>query len=596
MTSPPRRPSAVPTPAAANAAGNAGGEAREVEWQLTAPDLAVVRRWLDQHPVLDDLKIEPLPALQLQDTYLDTDDWRIFRAGFALRLRAKGGSVEATLKGLRSARGDVADRREITEPLAEGRAKALARATGPVGSRVRDVAGVKPLRTLFEVRTTRQRFMVRRGNPAVAVGEIALDEARFSRGNGHRRPMLLTRVELEAIGPDSVPLEPLANRLRAECELIPATENKYAVGLRSASLEPPREAWPGREAEQTAPPIMRPSTRAGDFAVAALWRLHREWQANEPVARLGEGPEPLHRLRVTARRMETVLSLFRARLPLGLRRSRPTLKRLLDALGAVRDADIRIEAVSSFRRNVPEGDRAGLDPLLQHLQLERAWVRSKMLRALDAKRTRDWLDALPDQLARTTLPTPSASSRDAPALTVVPDLIRERYRKLRKCARKLTRESAIGEFHKVRVRAKKLRYALEVVAPTYTKPAEKMLAALHKLQGGLGTQHDADVIARYLTQLASRPPASFTPVTLFLMGRMAEAQAREAARMSGKIEKPWRKVRGRRWKALRRRMDARRGDVLVSNNMDGGVSHGTRGNGMVLGSADRGSPPHPIGH
>ncbi|MHB8813723.1 MAG: CYTH and CHAD domain-containing protein [Steroidobacteraceae bacterium] len=595
MPPPPRRPSAAPTPAAANGGGNAGGEAREVEWQLTAPDLAVVRRWLDQHTVLDHLKIEPLPALQLHDTYLDTDDWRLFRAGFALRLRDKGVSAEATLKGLRSARGDVADRREITEALAEGRAKALARATGPVGARVRDVAGVKPLRTLFEVRTTRQRFMVRSRNPAADVGEIALDEARFSRGNGHRRPMLLTRVELEAIGRDSTPLEQLANRLRTECELTPATENKFAVGLRSASLEPPREAWPGREAE-SAPPVMKPSTRAGDFAVGALRRLHQEWQANEPVARLGEGPEPLHRLRVTARRMETVLSLFRARLPLGLRRSRPTLKHLLDALGAVRDADIRIEAVGSFRASVPEGDRAGLDPLLQHLQLERAWVRSKMLRTLDAKRTRAWLDGLPDHLARTTLPTQSASSRDDPALTVVPDLIRKRYRKLCKCARKLTRKSSIGEFHKVRVRAKKLRYALEVLAPTYAKPAEKMLAALHKLQSGLGTQHDADVIARYLTQLATRPPASFTPVTLFLMGRMAEAQARQAARMSVKIERPWRKVRGRRWNALRRRMGKRRGNAPASNNMDGGASPGTRGNGIVPGTADRWSPPQPIGH
>src|SRR6185312_6100411 len=147
--------------------------------------------------------------------------------------------AEATLKGLRSARNDVADRREITEPLSTSGEKALAHATGPVGTRVHDVTGVKPLRTLFEVRTSRQRFAVRGGNPVSDVGEIALDESRFSRGkgNGHRRPVLLTRVELEAVGPDAEPLEQLANRLRSECGLHPATENKFAVGLRSASLE-----------------------------------------------------------------------------------------------------------------------------------------------------------------------------------------------------------------------------------------------------------------------------------------------------------------------------------------------------------------------
>src|SRR6185437_4865660 len=280
-----RPPASTPVSGTGDAAE---GDVREVEWQLTAPDLGLVRQWLDRHTVLDDLRIEPLSAQQLHDTYLDTEDWRVLRAGFALRLREKNkGHVEATLKGLRSARDDVADRREITESLSDGKAKALARATGPVASRVRDVAGVKPLRTLFDLRTSRQRFAVRSRNPAAVVGEVALDETRFSRGNGHRRPMVLTRVELEATGPDPAPVERLAERLRAECGLLPATENKFAVGLRSASLEPPRGARPDDEA-QPPPAVMAPTTRASDFAATSLRRLLQEWQAHEPAARLGE--------------------------------------------------------------------------------------------------------------------------------------------------------------------------------------------------------------------------------------------------------------------------------------------------------------------
>jgi len=578
----PRQPVAVPAPAAANGGGHAGGEAREVEWQLTAPDLGVVRRWLDQHPRLERLSIEPLPAQQLHDRYLDTEDWRLFRAGFALRLREEAGRVEATLKGLFSARNDVADRREITERLSERGAKALAHATGPVGSRVRDVAGVMRLRPLFEVRTARQRFLVRNRDPDVDVGEIALDEARFTRGNGRRRPMLLTRVELEAIGHDSAPLERLANRMRTECGLSRASENKFAVGLRAASLEPPRAAAHGRDAEPPAA-VMDASTRAGEFAAAALRSLHREWQANEPPARLGEGPEPLHRLRITARRMETILSFFCACLPAGVRKSRETLKSLLDALGAVRDADIRLEAASSFRNSLPEADRRGLDPLLRHLQSERAQVRSRMLGALDAQRSREWLDTLPDQLARSTSATTlaSASSRNAAALSVVPDLIRTRYRKLRKFARRLTAESSMKEFHAVRVRAKKLRYALELVAPTYSKPANRMLAALNKLQSRLGTQHDSDTIARYLTQLATEAPPSFTAATLFLMGRMAEVHARQAARTGARIRGPWRKLRRRRWKALRLRMEELR-DGVAATRQPAATAHAPRADGKLI--------------
>jgi triphosphatase len=597
MPSRPRHSTPPPTPAPVNGAANGGGETREVEWQLTAPDLGVVRRWLDQHPRLDRLSIEPLPARQLHDTYLDTEDWRLFRAGFALRVREEAGRLEASLKELHSAREDVADRREITEPLSQSGVKALAYATGPVGGRVRDVAGLKRLRPLFEVRTSRQRFAVRNGNPNAGVGEIALDEARFSRGRGgrHRRPMLLTRVELEATGHDSTPLERLAKRLRAECGLSPAKENKFAVGLRSASLGPPRGAGPDQEREP-APAVMDASTRASDFAAAALRRLDQEWRANEPPARLGECPEPLHRLRVTARRMETILSLFRTYLPAGLRRSQQTLKGLLAALGLVRDADIRLEAVASFRGSLAEGDRAALDPLLQYLQSERARARSFMLRALDAKRTRDWLDTLPDQIARTPPATSFASSRNAAALIVVPDLIHERYRKLRKVARRLTAESSMTEFHEVRVRAKKLRYALEVVAPTYAKRANRMLAALHKLQSKLGTQHDADVIARYLTQLASHPPANFTPATLFMMGRMAEVQAREAVRMGKRVARPWRRVRGKHWKTLRSRMEKRRDAAPPSSSREGVVSYGVRGSGKLSNATGRWIPPNVVLH
>ncbi len=594
MPSHPRQPS-TPTTAPVNGAANAAGEAREVEWQLTAPDLGVVRRWIDQNPRLDRLSIGPLPAQQLHDTYLDTEDWRLFRAGFALRLRARAGHLEATLKGLHSARDDVADRREITERLSPGGVKALAQATGPVGSRVRDVAGVKPLRTLFEVRTSRQRFAVRDGSPNAAVGEIALDEARFSRGNGHRRPMLLTRVELEATGHDSAPLERLAKRIRAECGLSPATENKFAVGLRSASLVPPRGAGPDRDPEP-ATAVMHAWTRASDFAAAALRRLHQEWQANEPPARLGEGPEALHRLRVTARRMQTILGLFSAYLPPSVRNSRQTLKGLLDALGLVRDADIRLEAASSFRGSLPEGERGGLDPLLQYLRSERVRARSTMLRALDARRTRDWLDTLPDQLAKTPPATSYASSRNAAALAVVPDLIRNRYRKLRKSARRLTARSSMAEFHEVRVRAKKLRYALEVIAPTYAKPASRMLTALHKLQSRLGTQHDADVIAHYLTQLAGHPPANFAAATLFLMGRMAEQRGRTAVRLGRKVAGPWRRVRGKHWKALRSRMEKRQDDVPANSSRDDVVSYGARSNDRFGSASGRWRPAQVVLH
>jgi hypothetical protein len=166
----------------------------------------------------------------------------------------------------------------------------------------------------------------------------------------------------------------------------------------------------------------------------------------------------------------------------------------------------------------------------------------------------------------------------------VPGLIRKRYRKLRKCARRLTRRSSIKEFHQVRIRTKKLRYALEVVAPTYAKPTDAMLSALHKLQSKLGTQHDSDVVAQFLAHLAMHPPAGFTPATLFMMGRMAEMHMRQAASLSGKIAKPWRKVRGWRWKAMRARMKELRDHLPDTKGKDGRRTHRAIGNGKLAGA------------
>jgi CHAD domain-containing protein len=573
-------------PLPARSSGDAGEASRELEWQLAATDLGVVRHWIGRHPDFDGLRIEPLPAQQLHDVYLDTEDWRIFRAGFALRVRAKGGCFEATLKGLRSAREDVADRRELTEPLAEGRVSALARAAGPVASRVRDVVGIKTLRKLFEVRTSRERYAVRSREDESEVAELALDEAQFPRRKGHRTPMVLKRVELEALDRNCAALEGLAARLRTDCGLHDATESKFAAGLHSAALEPPPMAEPVREAEPLRA-ALRVSSRTSDFAAAALRRLLDEWQAQEPAARLGEDPEALHALRVTGRRMDSVLSLFCDHLPAALVKSRPKLKSLLDCMGAVRDADIRLEGLHAFGQSLTEEDRGALAPLLRYLEAEREEAQSRMLRALDAKPTRHWLERMPARLARPTRAAMSPFPRSAKALLVVPDLIRYRYRKLRKCARRLSSESSMSEYHTVRVRTKKLRYALEAIAPTYAQPANEMVAALLELQGRLGTQHDCEVIGEYLTRLAAHPPATISSRALFLMGRLTEMHARKSKRMGGKIEKSWRKLPGRRWKALRRRMEALRDEVPEALSAPEGIDQSAEGDIVIASAGDR---------
>ena len=53
---------------------------------------------------------------RLVDSYLDTDDWRMARAGFVLRTRRRGRHDEVTLKDTRPAEGNgLRHRLEVTE-------------------------------------------------------------------------------------------------------------------------------------------------------------------------------------------------------------------------------------------------------------------------------------------------------------------------------------------------------------------------------------------------------------------------------------------------------------------------------------------------
>jgi CHAD domain-containing protein len=140
------------------------------------------------------------------------------------------------------------------------------------------------------------------------------------------------------------------------------------------------------------------------------------------------------------------------------------------------------------------------------------------------------------------------------AVTAAPEMIRERYRKVRKGADRLTPESSMEAYHDVRSRVKKLRYALEAVADIYGKPADEMLRALRRWQERLGVQQDAAVASRRLKALAGSRPKAIPPDTLFLMGRFAEHYLSDAARARKQHAKAYRKVRGS-WKKLRMRFE-----------------------------------------
>jgi CHAD domain-containing protein len=481
---------------------------------------------------------------------LDTDDWRIHRAGFALRIRSESGKSEATLKSLHSTSTEVADRRELNEPLENSESESLRRSIGPVGARVHAVSGAHALLPLFEVRTSRQRFAIRREDEARQLGEIALDETVISRPHGEPRTSM-QRVEVEALTEAHEPLQSLVKTLRNNCALEAASDSKYSQGLKAVGLAP-------GPAPEFAPTTVDASMSIVEVALANLRRYLSAWYLHEPGARLGDNPQELHDLRVAGRRLDAILREFRSSLPASFQELRPTLKEVLGALGETRDLDVVLSELETFSRKLPESDRKSAEPLKQHLVSERGRARARMLSVLDSDSVQKVLQNLTSQLA-----APFAAAAPSPrelARNVAPELIRRRYRKVREGADLLTPDSSTETYHQVRGRVKRLRYALEAVAVIYGKPADEMLRALRRWQEKLGVQQDAAVASRRLKALANAPPKGVPPKTLFLMGRFAEHYANAATRARKLHAKAYRKVRGR-WKRLRVMLE----DMAVSD-------------------------------
>jgi triphosphatase len=520
-------------------------EGREVEWQLAASDLGIVRQWLAEHDSIDGFVLEPRSTLQIVDTYLDTEDWRIHRAGFALRVRSESGKSEATLKSLHSASAGLADRRELTEILEDSQSESIGKLTGWVGTRVHAVTGEHALRPLFVVRTTRQRHSIRKEDEAQPLGEIALDDTSIARPQGEPETSM-QRVEVEVLGEDQQPLESLVKTLRGDCALEVASDSKYSQGLRVVGLVP------------TAAPTFAPTEVSGsmpmrEVAQANLRRYLSLWHSHEYGARLGDDPEELHEMRVAARRLDGTLRQFKSVLPASFLRFRPIIKKVLRTLADVRDLDVALRELELFSNELPASERASAEPLKRHLVSERRRARVRMLSVLDSVSVQSSFQKLASLLAAA--PAAPQQSPAELALNAAPEMMRLRYRKLRKRAARLTSDSSSEAYHRVRGQVKKLRCTLEAVAVIYGKPADEMLRTLRRWQGSLGVQQDAAVASRRLAALAVAPPKDIAPETLFLMGRLAEHYASAAARALERHEKRYRKVRGR-WRRLRRRFEA----------------------------------------
>jgi CHAD domain-containing protein len=256
----------------------------------------------------------------------------------------------------------------------------------------------------------------------------------------------------------------------------------------------------------------------------------------DPLVRTSDDHEAVHQARVATRKLRSHLRTFGPLLdPEWTEPLRSELGWLAMGLGAVRDREVLLERLRERTKSLPESDLRSANSLLQILVVEIETLRKKLLTELESVRYVDLLERLVLAAhAPATLP-----EADEPALKVLPPLAAGPWRRLRSAVRQLPDPPTDPELHRIRILAKRARYAAEAVAPIVGGDAAAFGRAAAKLQTILGEHQDSVTAQAWLRGARISGRRAFVAGELIAMEHIAAEEARAK----------WPKV----WKALDRK-------------------------------------------
>jgi CHAD domain-containing protein/uncharacterized protein YjbK len=507
-------------------------DVREREIKLLAVSAEQLEA-LGRSPNLGGRSLVPRDEVEQEDVYVDTEDYRLLKAGLSLRHRAREGGGKLTMKEVPSVRGRalLRDRREIEE--ATDGVDPFTVMPGAVGDRVASLVGRRALEPLVRLRTRRRRFDV--GSPVGA--ELCLDDVQVLPVEGETPITRFYEVEIEDRGLGGDILTAIGGVLRMVHGLQPSELSKFERGLAARGL-----LAEVRGEEETFDLVVRPEDRSIDAAFKVFRRHFERMKANEVGTRIGEDIEFLHDMRVSTRRLRMAFRTFRPEFGKErLSSFNAALKWIASALGDVRDLDVYLERLPEYAEMLPESERPALEPYRARLEADRVRARKRMLRVLDSRRYERFVARFDAWLRRGAPMRPRRPQARVPVIQAAP-------RKIRKAVKiVLGRGRAIPDvnppaqdLHDLRILCKRLRYTCEFFRDLYDKGMRKFVKSVVELQDLLGAHQDACVAGDTLRASADKLRAGKPSVQLALvLGQLIGAQDRSAAASRSGFHAAW---------------------------------------------------------
>lgn len=476
-----------------------------------------------QLPDLEDLaaavEASPVDERRLETVYYDTPDLRLARWGCSLRLRQGEGW---TLKLPTTSEGPALTRRELE--------------FAGNGSRPPDAAGAliiayvrrATLVPVASLSTLRRRVQLKNRDGAV-LAEVVDDDVSVIQGLRVQSRFREVEVELRDPTADRL-LEPILARLHGAGAAEEDQASKLARALGGRATAPP----------EVDPIPLTPTSTAGDLVRHVIARSVASLMRHDPGVRLGDDPEDVHRARVATRRLRSQLRTFRTMLDQARANAlRDDLRWLGTGLGSVRDKQVMSQRFRARIGSLAEEDAPVVSELSDELRAESEEARARLVLDIRSERYVDLIERLVEASRAPALSGEAAQS----AVAAVPPLALRDWNRLRKGVSRLPASPADADLHRVRILAKRARYAAEAAAPIVGKGATRSAEAAANLQDVLGDHQDSVTAQRWLRQAGQGSRA-------FVAGELTAIEREAAARDRAEWSKVWKKLdrkRLRRW-------------------------------------------------
>ncbi len=215
-------------------------------------------------------------------------------------------------------------------------------------------------------------------------------------------------------------------------------------------------------------------------------------------------PETLHQFRVSIRKLKSIMDIFKVfLLPSWYAKHRQNLSFLMTQTNANRDRDVLLEQMPFYQSLLPKKIQKGLIPL-QKLLLKEKEISDKHL-----------LTFAEDELLEyelTSLSKPgiksysSEESISQPIIITAMRIVKKQISNILKKGKRLDANSEDEEYHRLRIKYKKLRYFIEVTQSLIEpKKYEESIKSIKKMQTILGDFNDYQVQQSLLLSFGNEP-------------------------------------------------------------------------------------------